>query len=50
MEQLYRSTIDTWLALVLIGTVAAYLIAFVFALRTGSTTADAPLLRRLWLY
>jgi hypothetical protein len=39
MEQVYTSKIDTWLALVLVGAVAACLIAFVFALRTGSTTA-----------
>ncbi|MFN3882591.1 MAG: PH domain-containing protein [Nitrincola lacisaponensis] len=39
MEQIYTSKIDTWLALVLFGAVAACLIVFVFAFRTGSTSA-----------
>lgn len=47
MEQVYTSKIDTWLALVLVGTVAACLIAFVFAFRTGSISAIAATLPAL---
>ena len=47
MEQVYTSKIDTWLALVLIGAGVACLIAFVFALRTGSASAIAATLPAL---
>ena len=41
MKQVYTSKIDTWLALVLVGAVASCLIAFMFALSTGSVAAIA---------
>lgn len=41
MEQVYSSKIDTWLALTLLGAVAASLISFGIVLRTGSTPAIA---------
>jgi len=47
VKQVYTSKIDTWLALVLVGAVAACLIAFVFALRTGSISAIAVTLPAL---
>lgn len=47
MKQVYTSKIDTWLALVLVGVVAACLIAFVFALRTGSISTIAVTLPAL---
>jgi len=39
MEQVYTSKIDTWLGVVLVGAVAACLVAFVLCLRTGSVLA-----------
>lgn len=47
MEQVYTSKIDTWLKLVLVGAMATCLIAFVFALRTGSNTAIVAILPAL---
>ncbi len=39
MEQVYTSKIDTWLLVVLLGAVAACVIAFVFSCSTGSVPA-----------
>ncbi len=39
MEQVYKSKIDTWLALVLMSAASACFIAFVFALLSGSAIA-----------
>jgi hypothetical protein len=49
MEQVYKSKIDTWLALILVGAGVACLIAFVFALSTSSASAIAATLPALIL-
>ena len=57
MEQVYTSKVDTWLAVVLVGSALACVVAFVLVLRTGrigviATTAVAVVLGAglpLWL-
>lgn len=39
MEKVYKSKVDTWLGLILVGSAAVCLVAFILAVRTGSALA-----------